>query len=342
VLLVAVLGVRAAQQAAPLNPLTGLPFPDPAALSRRPLAVKISNGPAVVRPQAGIAQADLVFEHVTEGNITRFTAIFYSQLPARVGSIRSARLIDLDLIPMYGALLAFAGASDGVRAKIRSADFAPRAFEGVSVGEPTYVRDPAIRSPHNLFLIPAQLLALAEQRGVNSPDALTGMAFNATMPTYQAEATMSGSTITIDYGPSVTEWRYEPGSGRYERWTDDGRGTLDGLVPHTDALTGETVSAANVVLIYARHTLDRSIIEGETNGVLYYSMNIDLSERGRAVICREGRCVDGLWSRPDRAAMLTFWTASGKQTLALTPGNTWFQVVNTPDSAEQQQAITLR
>src|SRR5271154_27738 len=49
-----------------VNPLTGLKVDDPAVLTRRPLAVKISNAPALVRPQAGISQADLVFEHITE------------------------------------------------------------------------------------------------------------------------------------------------------------------------------------------------------------------------------------------------------------------------------------
>src|SRR5262245_54089806 len=61
-----------------LNPLTGL-VTDPANLERRPIVVKISNAPALVRPQAGIGAADIVYEHYVEGGLTRFSAIFYSQ-----------------------------------------------------------------------------------------------------------------------------------------------------------------------------------------------------------------------------------------------------------------------
>ena len=59
--------------AAGINPLTGQPVADPASLNRRPLLVKISNAPPLVRPQAGIGAADLVFEHYAEGGLTRFS-----------------------------------------------------------------------------------------------------------------------------------------------------------------------------------------------------------------------------------------------------------------------------
>src|SRR5574341_1606427 len=72
-----------------VNPLTGLPVDNPAVLNRRPMVVKISNAPPLVRPQAGIGEADLVYEHYAEGGLTRFSAIFYSHAPERVGSIRS-------------------------------------------------------------------------------------------------------------------------------------------------------------------------------------------------------------------------------------------------------------
>ena len=88
---------------ADVNPLTGLQVTDPAVLNRRPQVIKISNAPVLVRPQAGIGAADIVFEHYAEGGLTRFSAIFYSQAPNRVGSIRSARLIEIK--PARGARL---------------------------------------------------------------------------------------------------------------------------------------------------------------------------------------------------------------------------------------------
>ena len=132
---------------------------------RRPIDVKISNAPPLVRPQAGIGAADIVFEHYAEGGLTRFSAIFYSQAPERVGSIRSARLIDYELVPMYQAMLAYSGASIGVEDKINTSDFADRLFKGVLYGYPYYWRDENIDVPHNMFTNLAALWDLATRGG---------------------------------------------------------------------------------------------------------------------------------------------------------------------------------
>ncbi|MFN8376042.1 MAG: DUF3048 domain-containing protein [Anaerolineae bacterium] len=130
-----------------INPLTGLAVADTSVLARRPVVVKISNAPAIVRPQAGISAADIVYEHYVEGGLTRFSAVFYSQAPQRVGSIRSARLIDANqLVPMYHALLAFSGASTGVEQIIYGSDYAQRTYKGVLYGAPYYWRDEIHRS----------------------------------------------------------------------------------------------------------------------------------------------------------------------------------------------------
>ncbi|MEO0565843.1 MAG: DUF3048 domain-containing protein, partial [Chloroflexota bacterium] len=135
-----------------VNPLTGLAVDDPTVLNRRPMIAKISNAPPLVRPQAGIGMADIVYEHYAEGGLTRFSAVFYSNTPQRVGSIRSGRLIDFELAAMYRALLTFSGASTGVEEQIYGSeaigiaearlaegreivppsDFAERAFRGVT------------------------------------------------------------------------------------------------------------------------------------------------------------------------------------------------------------------
>lgn len=316
--------------AADVNPLTGLRVDDPAVLKRRPLAVKISNAPALVRPQAGIGEADLVFEHLTEGRLTRFTAVFWTHTPPRVGSIRSARLIDLEIARMYGALFAFSGASGGVRAKIFGSPFADRAFEGVSVGPPVFYRDDSIEVPHNMFGSPEALWKLAESKGVNAaPTSLGGMLFS---PKPQPAGT-PGTSITVDYGPTVAQWTYDGGSGRYAR-------AVDGQ-PHLDANTRQQVTAANVVLLYAWHQYDYNIVESEFQGNKSYSVEIQLWTLGPATVCRDGQCIRGLWNRWDKADMLSFWTEE-HQPIYFKPGNTWFQVVNLPAATELQQTITIK
>jgi hypothetical protein len=299
------------------NPLTGLPVEPAAALRRRPLAVKISNAPDLVRPQAGIAEADLVFEHYVEGGLTRFTAIFWSHTPPRVGSVRSARLIDLEIPAMYGAILAYSGASEPIRQRLAALPFAPRAYEGVTVGEPLYYRDPDIDAPHNLFVIPAAVWERAAQQGVNTPPPnLGGMAFAPTPP----DAGQTATRVAIGYGRDTVVWQYNAANGRYWR-------SINGE-PHRDANTGEQVSAANVVIIYAHHQEDLNIVESEFQGRKDYSIEIQIWTLGPARVIRDGRMIEGCWMRWEEDSMLSFWAdAAATQMLYLKPGNTWFQVV---------------
>jgi Protein of unknown function (DUF3048) N-terminal domain/Protein of unknown function (DUF3048) C-terminal domain len=312
-----------------VNPLTGLKVDDPQVLARRPLAVKISNAPPLVRPQAGIGEADLVFEHLTEGHLTRFTAVFWTHTPPRVGSIRSARLIDLEIATMYDAIFAFSGASNGVREKIFNSPFASRSLEGVTVGPPVFYRDDSIEVPHNMFGSPMAMWDRATAKGVNTPPtSLGGMVFSP-VPMPQGRP---GATIKVDYGPTDAEWRYDEASGRYARWSDG--------QPHTDANTRKQITAANVVLLYSWHQFDHTIVESEFQGSKSYSVEIQLWTLGPALVCRDGQCVKGLWNRWNKADMLSFWT-DDHQPIYLKPGNTWFQVVNLPVATELQQTITV-
>ncbi len=142
-----------------------------------------------------------------------------------------------------------------------------------------------------------------------------------------------GTTIKVDYGPTLAEWRYDPASGRYARWSDG--------IPHTDANTKAQITAANVVMLYAWHQYDYNIVESEFQGSKSYSIEIQLWTLGPAMVCRDGQCVRGLWNRWNKADMLSFWT-DDHQPIYLKPGNTWFQVVNLPDAKEPQQTITVQ
>ncbi|MBI5052526.1 MAG: DUF3048 domain-containing protein, partial [Chloroflexi bacterium] len=91
-----------------LCPLTGLPVSKSVLATRRPLMVQLGNsGPE--RPQFGLAQADLIFETLSEGGITRFSAVYLCQDAQDIAGVRSARLINLQIIPIFDAILAHVG-----------------------------------------------------------------------------------------------------------------------------------------------------------------------------------------------------------------------------------------
>lgn len=297
-----------------INPLTGLPA-DPSTLQRRPFVVKISNAPPLVRPQSGISQADLVFEHYVEGGLTRFSAVFYSQAPERVGSIRSARLIDYELVPMYQALFAFSGASTGVEDLLYNhSEFAERTYKGVLYGQPYYWRDESIEIPHNMFTNLQQLWNLASEEGLNTTPSLQGMAFSPELPSNSLGTVRS---LDVFYRATRVRWEYDPAISGYRRWSDG--------ESHLDANTGDQITAANVVILYASHTLT-DIVESEWQGNISYSIQIQLWFEGDALVFRDGQSYSARWSRPTRESLITLQAMDG-QSLPLKPGNTWFQVM---------------
>ncbi len=295
-----------------INPLTGLPVADPAVLERAPLAIKISNSKET-RPQSGLQAADLVFEHLTEGRITRFTAVFYTNTPERVGSVRSGRLIDLEIPAMYQAMFAYSGSSHGVWERYSTSDLYPTQIVA-DIGAPYFYRKPIpnVAVEHTLFVNPAALWELAAQRGLGKPVYAKQMAFDSQAPAGGTSADFVKVSYTATYCPA--EWTYEPARGEWLR-------SIAGE-PHKDALTGETIHTANVIVLFAEHR-ETDIIEDAFN---HRSIAINLMGSGDILLFRDGKMYRGRWVRNARSEMLTFTDPQG-QPLPLKPGNTWFEVV---------------
>jgi hypothetical protein len=302
-----------------VNPLTGLQVSDPATLERRPLAVKVSNYPPVVRPQAGLGSANLVFEHYAEGGVTRFTAVFLSQGASKIGSIRSGRLIDLEIPAMFNAMFAYSGSSAGVKQRIIASEFYQEnrvISPDFGIGEPVFYRvpEPDKAREHTLFTNTDALWSLTEQRNLNTRQNLPGLAFSHSPP----DAGQPAQHVEIAYlpGAASAEWIYDPGNGLYRR-------TILGE-PHTDELTGEQLTAANVIIVYANH-VQTDILEDLVGGG-HYSIEIQIWGEGPVKIVRDGQVFDGTWVRRAREDMLSFWNEANAP-LPLKPGNSWYQMV---------------
>lgn len=297
-----------------VNPLTGETVTDPAVLQRRPIAVKISNAPAVVRPQSGLNAADLVFEHYAEGGVTRFTAVFYDGDASPIGSIRSGRLIDLEIPRMYDAAFAYSGSSAGVRQRIVNSTFFDRVISpDFGHGGFFRVEDPSKAFEHTLFTDTEGLRAILEERGLNTPPAFNGsMTFREQPP----EGGTPASRVEVDYIATDVTWQYDDASGRWLRWTDG--------EAHSDANTGEQLSFANVIVLAANH-VETDILEDMVAGG-HYSIEIQLWGEGPASIFRDGQRFDGQWRRNGDTEMVSFYDSSGN-TLPLDVGNSFVQLV---------------
>jgi len=306
-----------------VDPLTGLKVADVSVLERRPLAIKVSEFPRAVRPQSGLSFADLVFEHYAEAGVTRMTAIFLANDSPKVGSIRSARLIDTVLGAAYQAMLVTSGSSQGTLQRLSKTNFYDRVIaEATGYNKcPPLCREGAEPSTNNLFASTKDLWQTTTDLGLNARQKLHGLAFYPDPPPGGAP----GTTIHIDFQKdnNIAEWRYDPAANRYARWVDTA--TVGELAPHTDAVNGQQLTAANVIVVYANHQPTDIVEDFQSGGHCGYE--IQLWGTGPAKLFRDGQAYDLTWVRFSDDDLIGFVGPDNK-IFAFKPGNSWFEVIN--------------
>jgi hypothetical protein len=308
-----------------LNPLTGLLLEDPTVLERPPLAIKIAHFPRTVRAwQSGLSLADNIWEVYAEGGVTRFNAIFWSQIPERVGNVRSARLLDVILMDAYQALLVTSGSSTGTLNRLRED---PERFRRVVAEATNYDYCPvlcreesAALSTNRLFASPGAVWEVAAERDLADAPTFGGYRFSPT----PANAGIPITTVHLDFqiNNTVTEWRYDAGSGLYDRWIDtDVQGELG---PHRDALTGTALRAATVVMVYVPHVPSNIVVE--EGGGAQFSYDVQFTGRGPARVFRDGLMIEGEWRRAEGKGELPTFVDTQGGPIAFKPGQIWVAV----------------
>jgi len=279
---------------APVAPLTGLPDTDGAAQGRPALTVKVDNADFEnVRPQTGLDRADVVYEEVTEDGITRFAAIFQSQVPAEVGPIRSVRSIDPDLVTPIGGVFAYSG---GAQTNVEKLLQAPVNSVDESAAGDAMFRVDTKDAPHNLF---GRVQLLFDKGGQPVPP--------PPLFQYVEEAeTVAGeptAAFTVGFAPG-----YAP-TYSYDATTRTWLRDIGG-VPFVMS-DGPQIAPTNVIVQFTEYT-------GGGEGVV-------LGE-GDAWIFSDGQLVRGRWVRPAVEQPAQYVDAAG-QPINLVPGTTWVELL---------------
>jgi hypothetical protein len=300
-------------------PLTGVETDDEEATLRRPFSVKIENTP-MARPQTGLSSADVVYETVTEGGITRFNCLFQSRIPNEVGPVRSARLSDTLIVPQYDALFFFSGANSYVNNEIKNAGLTNMSHNSASS---LYYRVGYREAPHNLYLSLAESTGPAAEKGfattvetpqglefANGAGAVAGGATSAgTGGTAERSGLPDATRVSVTFSYSyVAEWDWDEASGTYLR-------SMDGAT--IDAAANERIAATNLIVLRTSYT---DAPDGRT-------LFISLNGTGDATLFIGGKRIDGTWES-DGTTPPRFKDASGNPILLAPGGTTWFQVLD--------------
>jgi hypothetical protein len=298
--------------AIPRSPFTGREVADQAAVHRRIVAVKIDNAP-LARPQLGLAYADLVYEMLAEGDLTRFMAMYLEGLPQTVGPVRSVRPTDIYLGQEWEFLLAYAGAGRTMT-RLLGESLIPL-FKAPELGDrldgTAYFRDPRRPVPHNLFVHIDRVREAALQEPGIPPDVeIHPFPFREAPP----EAGPL-RTLAVAYPPPVAvTWRFEPETSIWKRSMSGG--------PHVDALNGQQIGVENILLQYAQvspanvepdaagNPVQDTLLRGENTARLFHS----------------GQIFEGVWKKEHDRAKTEYRLADGTS-MPFRPGKVWIHIL---------------
>jgi len=302
--------------AGPISRLTGLPIEDEY-VNRRPFAAVINNSSRAL-PQSGVGAADIIYEVLAEGDVTRLVGIFQSYIPEMIGPMRSARDYFIDFAFNHGAVFVHHGASTSGYARINS--LSATNLDGMALEGTVFWRDRSFPEwtgntgrraiEHSSFTGNERLLNHVANRGIRDywPEDAAGYGFNFTFAP-QAEQ-VGGQAYMVHVPFSALYWRrfeFDPETGLYMAENRQG--------PHMDANTGEPVGTSTILIQFT----SMRVIDGVGRRA------VDTIGSGSGYMISGGRYQPILWAKDSHTAPTRWYFADGTP-LQLAPGRVWICV----------------
>lgn len=284
--------------------------------TQRPVLVTINNHPDA-RPQSGIATADVVYEMLAEGDVTRLLALYQSELPESIGPVRSARSYFVDVAKGLDAFYIAHGYSP--EAKDMLTNRVVDNINGMNYDGTLFKRSADRVAPHNSYFPTKNLEDAAE-----AVDASLLYSEKVLYSFYEQDANVRdgsvANNIRVNYSQKAifnSEYQYDATSNLYTR--------SSGQVVTTDDLTDEPVQLSNVLFFEMAH----QIIDNEGR------RDIDITSGGKAYVAQQGQLREVRWANED--GLLVAIEEDGSQ-VQLVPGQTWVHFV--PTSPGLASAVT--
>lgn len=291
-------------------PLTGMG--SETEITARPVMVMIENSPQA-RPQTGLDQADIVYEILAEGEITRFAAIYQSQSPEVIGPVRSIRPYYVEIGEAYDALIVHAGWSQAAINMINSKRLAH--FDQVYGDDAYYWRATDRKAPHNLYTSIELIRSGAVKKKYREQ-------WNANAYSYinikELSLERDAMKITIPYirGYQVV-YEFDESSGTYLR-------NMAGEA-HIDPVSEKQLAAANVLVVVSKHR----VLDDEGR------RSVDMSGPGQGYLFQNGTAQEITWKKSN-GIIRAF--VDDKE-VPLVRGQTWIQFVQEGTNVTIEKAL---
>ncbi|HEX2241338.1 MAG TPA: DUF3048 domain-containing protein [Actinomycetota bacterium] len=288
----------------PTCPLSGVEPRKESVLDRPAVAVKIENS-SVAYPLAGLERAEIVYEELVEGGVTRFMALYHCTDASKAGPVRSARMVDPAIMAPLTRILGYSGENDHVQRALEEADIV-RLDEDSGGSGLVRIERPGISFEHTLYANTSILRRLGRKSYADAPP-------DDVFEFGDIEgSTRKAGEVTINFSSA--------GTLRYV-WSEDGWLRFEGDTPFVDE-SGSQITVTNVLI--EEHDVNLSSITDVAGNP---SIEIaDVTGEGRAVLFRDGRAIKGRWIREDVDDAVRFVTKSG-DTMKFAAGSIWIHLV---------------
>lgn len=280
-------------------------------VTQRAILVTMNNHPSA-RPQSGIAQADVVYEMLAEGNVTRFLALYQSEIPDLIGPVRSARDYFVNIAKGLDAFYIAHGYSPAAQ-KMLNAKVVDN-INGMQYDGTLFHRSKERKAPHNSYITKDKIFAGAEKVGASMELKKTPV-FSFYDSIEGAKLGNPVSSVSIRYGSGSSfenQYTYIAEEGIYERKT---AGVLT-----TDKETAEPVKLANLVFMEIPH----KVIDNSGR------QELTLTEGGRAYLFQAGLMKEIEWENVDGILI----PMENGVPVKLVKGKTWISFVPTKTGLE--------
>ncbi|WP_079525831.1 DUF3048 domain-containing protein [Halobacillus hunanensis] len=286
-----------------IYPLTGEPTND--SVDHRVLSVMVNNH-TDARPQTGLSQADIVYEVLAEGPITRFLALFHSQTPDVIGPVRSARPYYFKLAAGYDALYVYHGAASFINGMVHASgvDFANGALYD-NDGK-LFKRSTDREAPHNSYFLTSGVADLLANKGYETTKEVKPLPF-ADKPSSKGNNAKQVSVV-YDERETVT-YTYDAASEQYKR-SSDGE-------PTVEKETGDRITVDNIFIVKTEHQVVDDAGRRE----------IDLTSGGEGYLVQKGQIIEVKWENRN-GRILPY---KDGELVSFVPGQTWVNIV--PDQS---------
>ncbi|RSK29218.1 DUF3048 domain-containing protein [Bacillus sp. HMF5848] len=283
-------------------PLTGIGTNEE--VDHRVYAVMINNHPKA-RPQSGLHNADIVYEVLAEGDVTRFLALYQSEQPKVVGPVRSARHYFINLSNGYDALYVSHGWSPQAKAMLEAnkADY----LQGLFYDGTLFKRADFRNAPHNSYITYENILKGAEKIGYSMKQEVKPLVFLKEEEVAQLSGEKANDIFVNYYNSSYSavEFEYKDSDDKYIRF-NGGEQTVD-------LETNTPIAVDNIFIIETTHKVLDSVGRRD----------IDLNSGGKGLLFQNGVVQEVQWRNVD-GKILPYLDG---EPVGLLPGKTWISIV---------------